>query len=937
MRVKTVIFLILVIFLSLQDSYAQVQGKLGGIRGVVLDSVTSAPIPSVTGTVYAGKDSTIIKYLFTSNTGSFDFKDLPVGTPLTVSLSFIGYRTFTKKISLSQDASLFDMGEIRLPQRNNILDEVVITGQRPPIVMRNDTLEINAEAFKTKENAVVEDLLKKVPGVVVWADGKITVNGKPVRQLLVEGKPFFGGDPVVAIRNLPKDAINKIKVYRETANPDSVNVNTGMVMDISLKNDKKSGYFGKIGGGAGTDKRYEASGALNRFSPKNQTSIFAVGNNVNKEAYDVGSMLRQSVYRPGGSDNSGYQSNFFKNGLNRFRAAGFNFSRDWKKDISLRSEYFTYLSGNETEKNLQSAIALNSGYLNQQSMETSNNTLLNHKFYGSLDKINSTYEYHITPVFEWNKTSSGSQSSLLTTGEDGRLLNKNEIGSEDWNNKKRLSLDLDYRKKSMVSDGLKAKYNIDFTQYEQEGIYKTGFSAFGVDGTVEEIKSFNRRSASHGYFLNQSLGNEFSIPRLVGFLRIFNPLLTNTATLLNQKDTREVNNFDPAANAYSSRNNYLSNSADYQLLQERPGIRFSGTKFREMPNRYYRSLSYTVALEGQFLAQRNNSDKSFQNLKRNYSSFLPSFNLRYNHRRQDAFERTVSLNYSTAIELPSIAQLVPLIDSINQNYLALGNPRLTKQYKHEMRVSFTGTRTNNGGTLNVNLSAGVYANKFADSSFYDNAGRRISYTVNVGGFKYTALDMNYIRSAKLFNKPLGLFFYNVVNYSVSPYYLNGEMNTSNNLYATVLGKSNFVFNDLFQFDLDGSVTYYRNTYKGASSGNYQRLLSTALNPSLQIMWPKRVTLVNSLLYNVDNSSYAEKITSAIWNLSIYYRMLKKETLELKFTANDLLRQRTNVISYVNNNTVSLGRSNNLQQFFLISMSYFPRHFGIKKTAKTDKP
>lgn len=937
MRITTVIFLIVVTFLSLQNAHAQVQAKPGGIRGIVLDSATSAPIPSVTGTVYAGKDSTIIKYLFTSNTGTFDFKDLPLGTPLKITLSFIGYRTFTKRISLSQDASLFEMGEIMLAQSNNILDEVIIKGKRPPIVMRNDTLEINAEAFKTKENAVVEDLLKKVPGVVVWADGKITVNGKPVRQLLVEGKPFFGGDPVVAIRNLPKDAIDKVKVFRETANPDSINVNTGMVMDITLKNGKKSGYFGKIGAGIGSDKRYEASGAMNRFTPKTQTSIFAVGNNINKEAYDVGSMLKQSVYRPGGSDNSSYQSNFFKNGLNRFRAAGFNFSSDWKKDISLKTEYFTYLSGNETEKNLQSTIALNSGFINQKNTETSNSTSLNHKFYVSLDKLNSGYEYHIIPIFEWNKTSSGNRSSLLTTDEGGRLLNKNDIVSENQNNNKRFSLDLDYRKKSVGTDGLRARYNIDYTQYEQEGIYKTGFNAFDEYGTVEQTKNFDRQSVSHGYFLNQSLGNELSIPRLLGFMRIFSPVLTNTATILNQKDTREVNNFNPVANAYSSRNNYLSNSADYQLLQERPGIRFSGTKFREMPNRYYRSLSYTVALEGQFLAQRNNSDKSFQNLKRNYSSFLPSFNLRYNHRRQDAFERTYSLNYSTAIELPSIAQLVPLTDSINQNYLALGNPQLTKQYKHEMRLSFTGTRTNNGGTLNVNLSAGLFGNKFADSSFYDNAGRRISYTVNVDGFKYASLDMNYIRSAKLFNKPLGLFFYNVINYSVSPYYLNSEMNTSNNLYATVLGKSNFVFNDLFQFDLDGSVTYYRNTYKGASAGSYQRLLSTALNPSLQIMWPKRVTLVNSLLYNVDHSSYADKITSTIWNLSVYYRMLKKETLELKFTANDLLRQRTNVISYVNNNTVTLGRSNNLQQFFLISVSYFPRQFGTKKTAKTNKP
>lgn len=932
MASKYIMYFTLLLILSVSNGYAQRVNsvRIGKIKGLVKDSASNLPVPSATGTIYIGRDSVILTYLFTSNNGEFNFDALPCDTPLMFSLSHVGYKNFIKHFKIKSTTPEIDLGELLLASQSTNLKEVVITGQRPPIVMHGDTLEINAEAFKTKENAVVEDLLKKVPGIIVWADGKITVNGKSVNQLYVEGKPFFGGDPVVAIRNLPKEAINNIKVYKEKGGDQSMTANSQLIMDISLKQNKKEGFFGKVGAGEGTDKRYDGSGSINMFTPRTQMSAFAVTNNVNKEAYDVSSILKQSVYKPGGNDNSSYQSNYYKNGLNTFRAAGFNFNKDFTQELSLRNEYFTYNSDNKTVKSVQSSTALNNGYLKQQNDETNNGQWQSHRIYSSIDKISKKYEFHFTPVFELLNTKGGDASQLRTADSTGLLLNKNKSETSTQNESKKLNINAEYNNKGYGFNDFRFKYNIELDYYRINDTYITDFDTYNPNGGILGEIKFNRSSESTGSFLNQSIYYELNISKVLGFIRKVNPRLINTTTLLNQADSRRVNNYNGEDGLYNLKNTYLSNTSSYHLLQEKPGLQLGGSSVKELRNRYNKIFSYSALLELQMLSQVNHSEKIFQSINRNYTTLLPSFSLRYNHGKNEAFDRSYSLNYNSVVELPTVNQLVPLIDSANQSYVIMGNDRLKKQYKHEVKMSFSNTKVDNGGTLGINLTVGIINNKFVDSSFYDNAGRRISYTANKDGYKYASLDINYIRSTKLFKKPLGLFFFSVVNFSAAPYYLDNKLNNSQNLYSLLLAKSNYTFNDLFQFDLDGSISYYRNVYTGTSAGSHLSLVSRSISPTLQLMWPKHVTLVNGIIYNVDGSSYTKSIDALIWNAGLYYRLLKKENLELKFTATDLLRQRKNVISYVNNNTISLGRTNNLQQFFMVTVAYFPRQFGSNK-------
>lgn len=199
------------------------------IKGRVIDSASNKPVEFATVVISDARDTSanFIAYTLTDKNGSFALHKLPAAIPLKLLISFVAYQPFRKKITLSNNQNL-DIGNLLLSTKQ--LGEVVVKGERMPIVIRKDTIEFNAEAFKVRPNAVVEDLLKKLPGVEVDNSGKITVMGKYVTKIMVDGKEFFANDPRIASKNLDADMIAKVQVYDDRENdPDH------LVPDIDVK------------------------------------------------------------------------------------------------------------------------------------------------------------------------------------------------------------------------------------------------------------------------------------------------------------------------------------------------------------------------------------------------------------------------------------------------------------------------------------------------------------------------------------------------------------------------------------------------------------------------------------------------------------------------------------------------------------------------------
>ena len=260
------------------------------IKGKLVDETENTPLESATVFAEKPSDSSLITYTISGRNGEFELKGRTSATEVSVNISYTGYAPLRKKVLLNGEP--IDLGNIKMVVQTESLGDVVVTATRAPITIKKDTLEFNAASFSTKANATVEDLLKELPGVEVDAQGNITVNGKPVNKILVNGKPFFGDDPTIATRNLTKEIVDKIQVTDTKTDSEAFTGEKGddqnKTINITIDEEKNKGIFGRVAAGAGTDKRFEYAGLINYFDNDLRLSVLAGGNNINSPGFSFG-------------------------------------------------------------------------------------------------------------------------------------------------------------------------------------------------------------------------------------------------------------------------------------------------------------------------------------------------------------------------------------------------------------------------------------------------------------------------------------------------------------------------------------------------------------------------------------------------------------------------------------------------------------------------
>lgn len=259
------------------------------ISGKVLEKSSQAPLESATIYLTTVKDSTIVDYTISDKNGNFTLIAKKTDNPINFKISYNGYKNFTKTLdNILQENNL---GTIELVENANQLDEILLKGEIPPIRIKKDTLEFNAGSFKVNQDANVEALLKQLPGVEIDEAGKITVNGKEVNNILVNGKPFFGKDGKIATQNLPADMIDKVqitdtKTKSEELSGDASSSNESTI-NLTIQEDKNKGLFGKAMAGKGSDDRYESSLLFNYFKDVQKISILGSSNNINSVGFSM--------------------------------------------------------------------------------------------------------------------------------------------------------------------------------------------------------------------------------------------------------------------------------------------------------------------------------------------------------------------------------------------------------------------------------------------------------------------------------------------------------------------------------------------------------------------------------------------------------------------------------------------------------------------------
>lgn len=237
------------------------------INGSIVDKTEKKPLESATVYVQSIKDSALITYTISDRKGKFSLAGRTKQKEVNLFVTFNGFQAYQQKIAL--DKAMINLPPIEMELASNELDAVQITAIKAPITVKKDTLEFNADSFKTRPDATVEDLIKRLPGVEVDEEGKIRVNGKEVNKILVNGKPFFGNDPKIATKNLTKEIVDKIQVTTTKSESEEFTGKQGtseeQTINIELKEDQNKGFFGRATVSGGTDERYAMSGIGNYF------------------------------------------------------------------------------------------------------------------------------------------------------------------------------------------------------------------------------------------------------------------------------------------------------------------------------------------------------------------------------------------------------------------------------------------------------------------------------------------------------------------------------------------------------------------------------------------------------------------------------------------------------------------------------------------------
>jgi hypothetical protein len=912
--------------------------RIGTVKGIARDTAQNYVLKSATVSVYKAVDSSIVSYQVTNNYGEFNFKNLPVNLLLRLEISNVGYAPTSKTFTIPGDKNAVDLGTLIVNRRDILLDDVVISV--PPMSMNGDTLEFNAAAFKVDTNATVEDMLKMIPNITLWGDGQITVNGAEVKSLKVNGKSFFGDNVKVAIQNIAANALQKVQVYKQNQGSNNP-LDSTLEMNLKLKKGKDIGYFGKFGGGYGTNKRFESDANINMFSPKMQLAIVGAANNVNKGLDNVGDMLENSTFKGQGT-NVEYQPDFRESGINKHSALGANFiynfieNPTYDRKNTLRSNIFLRDkdTDNSSESTTTTSISSTEKVIeNNVNNNTSSNVTQHFDSNYELSKKGNNLSF--SQNVDMNRGESTDQSFRNAQNLQGELTStNNSLNTSNYNNKS-FNLRAGYRYYPYIRTnstrfiGFNLDYTVNGYNNESQRLNLTEFKSF--TGTSQNNK-FNRKYDTNNDGLQQEIS--LTLPDLkkllFGNLKMANIgfEFTNELLLRTDKNTNRVQDLDTLTNTYRT-NRYLDNEVRTSLVQETPGLRFQKSITKSLSNRYYTALTFRFHPKAILISQDNKSDRSFQNIKRSYGRFVPDAGVDYSDNQYGEYSRNYSLNYYTRINIPTIQQLAPLTDSTNLYYLQRGNINLRKSVQQEISFSFYHYDQTNKNTLNYNLDlkAGKITDNIVDSLLIDDQNRRTVYLVNADGHQYINGNAGIRKAFKLKTSELQLNVYNNFNVNRNPGYTNGVFTYSSNFNTYTSGGINYTYKSYLAVALSQSWSTSKSKQEAFNTKYTALNVGTTLTASYNIT--KKLTLNSSISNNNSSSSNANDIVYTIWNANMVYRFLKGNNGEVKFAALDLLRQNTSVINYTSSNSFTVGTQNVLRQYFMATVSYYPRQFGKK--------
>jgi hypothetical protein len=890
------------------------------IKGTVSDTLNN-PMPSATVMLLNPQDSSLVNFGVTNVSGAFEIRNVNKGT-YQLKISFVGYETFLKDFSTPETGTIVELGRLKLKPQTTDLDAIVIKGERNPVTVKRDTIEFNAGSFKTKQNANVEDLLKKMPGIEVDSDGGISAQGETVQQVTVDGREFFGRDPKLATRNLPADAVEKVQVFDKKSDQSAfTGIDDGSktkTINLELKEEKRNAAFGSLMAGAGTEDRYTGKASINRFNKGSQLSFLGMGNNINEQGFSIGDAMNFSggsqqmmgggggsmTVQIGGNSNSSVPMNFGgrQNGIMTNYAGGLNFNKDFnEKKTQLGGNYFySWL-----EQNIDKDLFRLNNLEDRSNNYTSNSKTLSqsesHRANLILDhKIDSANSIKLTSNLSYSDSEQSGRSTAYTALLNGDTTNaSNQITfseslTKSLNNNLLWRHRFDKKGRTLSVNGL---YNISDTQNAGTLNSKNFIKA---QNDTTEIVQQNAQST-----FNQTWGGSFSYTEPLGN-RKYLELNYNFRNNQNEVD-RNVDDVDPFGE--KSPNTFLSSNYTSNYIYHRPGfnLRVNRQKYNFSVGASYQS----TRLIGKGIVSNNDFD-----IDRIFENVLPVARFNYDF---TSFKH-LRLDYETNMQEPSISQLQPVIDNSNPINIYEGNPELKPAYLQTVNLNFTTFDPARFINFFAMASVRYQSNAIINSQNTDPVTFiRTTKPMNVKDALNASLNLNYgFRLQKLLSR-FNLGASGSQNQAITmlddqEYNINTEALGGNVRY-------NFTFKDFFILDLSANIRNSTTKYDNEAFTD-QRFINSTYAAETNITVLKNWQLAADFNYFIYDSKTTDfKQSLPIMNIWLSRFLLKANAGEIRVGVSNLFDKSLGITQTAAQNYIQQERLNNLGRYLMVSFTY----------------
>ena len=900
---KCLLMLLMILFSPM--AFAQQSGV--NVTGSVVEQGSDTPIEQATVRLLNVKDSAMVRGVVSARNGSFTLKNVKKGSYL-LHITFIGYDPLYQPLQITGKKNPVNVGKLELSDGAIELGEAVVIGKAPEITVRNDTVEYNADSYKVTEGSVLEDLLKKMPGVEVDSEGKITVNGKEVKKVMVDGKEFFSDDPKVASKNLPAKMIDKLQVLDKKSDMAQM---TGFddgeeetVINLTVKPGMKQGWFGNAYGGYGSKDRYEGNAMVNRFVNNDQITFMGGANNTNNMGFSDLASTMFSGMGGGGGRRGGFGAG---SGITSSGNAGLNFSKEFKPDkLTLGGNTRYSHSDNDARSKSDRQNILpgdSSSYDNSEAMSRTKSDNFGVDF--RLEwKPDTMTQLIFRPSFSLSHSMNDNFSDATTLDNERDTVNTNKSSNYSESNGYNLNASIDFSRKlnnkgrvfsATLSGGNSDSYSdgmnrSDIVYFNQTDALKNSI--------IDQRSRYDNKGFNYRAYVSwvEPIGHNNFIQATYSISQRKQEALKN---VYNQ-DADGIYNVLDSAYSQSYRNNFISQRSSLSFKSQR--AKFNYTIGLNLDPSYSSSENFV-------------GDTTLSKITRKVVNLSPMAQFNY------MFDKRTNLRimYNGRTSQPSMTQLQPVADISDPTNITIGNPDLNPRYTNNVFIRFQQFTPEKQRAFMIMANGSYIINDIVSyTSYNQETGVKTTTYKNVNG-NYSG-NVRMMLNTPLKNKKFSINSMTMASFANSNGYINEEKNTNRNLILSERGGIDFRSSYL-DLGVNGNIRYNA-TSNSLQKENNQNTFNYGAGGYTTIYLPLNFKIESDVNWST-NSGYGDgfKQNEVLWNASASKSFLKNNQGTLRFKIYDILQQRSNISRSVTASYIQDSEYNTLGSYFMVHFIY----------------